>query len=615
MTPETDPQFESLLILGGGGLVGIQVAKRAAADLHPKRIVIAGLFRKEVTDAIDTLAEDHPNVEFSGYYGNVFLRGRPVPAAEDVALPSPLEQKADPIVRRHIFEDTYEDFETAYRESLLVRLIHEAKPTAIVDCINTATGISYQDVFLASDIVSRGLGELRDAAGRGAEQGRDGEQICLPRSQFDSFGVDLEKLLVSISVPELILHVRLLYRAMMEAKSKIYLKVGTTGTGGMGLNIPYTHGEDRPSPTLMTKTAIAFAQTGLLFLMARTAGAPIVKEVKPAAMIGYRDIDFSTVRGLQWRKKDGALVMSRVPYVLYEAQEESLGDVLDTMPRPDDFTPLRNADGTEKTLQLPAVNTGENGTFTRGEFEAITYTGQMEFITPEEIAEDIILELHGSNTGHDVISAVDSAVMNPTYKAGMIRGVAIEELLKLENETKTPSIALGQLGPPQLAKYLYEAHLFAVEYGTLGQLLGLDGGAPAGAEDISTRFFQRLANDPLRETITSIGIPILHPDGSTIWRGPTVKIPPYNPKNHRITLDRKSMDLYATKGWVDLRPSHMAWWLEMFREMHGTTHARGSKWSSERLTRRAYLKDEIQIGEVVAWIFNNKLDPAGHRIK
>lgn len=620
MTKVTDPQFESLLILGGGGLVGIQVAKRAAADLRPQRIVIAGLFRKEVTDAIEVLAEDHPHVEFSGYYGNVFLRGRPIPASEDVALPSPLEQKADPGVRRQIFVDTYDDFDVAYQESLLVRLIQEVQPTGIVDCINTATGISYQDVFLASDIVSRGLGELREAAGRDTA-GREAEspgrsnEIQLPRDQFESFGADVEKLLVSISVPELILHVRLLYRAMMEVGSNIYLKVGTTGTGGMGLNIPYTHGEDRPSPTLMTKTAIAFAQTGLLFLMARTSGGPIVKEVKPAAMIGYRDIDFSTVRGLQWRTKSGQLVQTREPYVLYESQTEELAEILDTTPRPDAFTPLRDADGSTKTLQLPAVNTGENGTFTRGEFEAITYTGQMEFITPEEIAEDIILELRGSNTGHDVISAVDSAVMNPTYKAGMIRHVAIEELVKLESETQTPSIALGQLGPPQLAKYLYEAHLFAVEYQTLGSLLGLDGRKPDSEEEIAARFFRRLESDPLRETITSIGIPILHPDGRRIWRGPTVKIPPYNPKNFRIQLDPAAIDVYARKGWVDLRASHISWWLGMFREMHATTHARGSKWSSERLTRRAYLKDEIQIGEVVAWIFNNKLDPAGHRIK
>ena len=71
---------------------------------------------------------------------------------------------------------------------------------------------------------------------------------------------------------------------------------GTTGTGGMGLNVPYTHSEESPSKILMEKTAVAFAHTGLLYLMARTLGGPAVKEFKPAAMIGYADIGFRKVK-------------------------------------------------------------------------------------------------------------------------------------------------------------------------------------------------------------------------------------------------------------------------------------------------------------------------------
>ena len=43
--------------------------------------------------------------------------------------------------------------------------------------------------------------------------------------------------------------------------------MGTTGTGGMGLNIPYTHSEERPSRVLLSKSAMAGAQSMLLFLM------------------------------------------------------------------------------------------------------------------------------------------------------------------------------------------------------------------------------------------------------------------------------------------------------------------------------------------------------------
>ena len=64
----------------------------------------------------------------------------------------------------------------------------------------------------------------------------------------------------------------------------------------MGFNIPYTHSEDKPSKKLLAKNEAAFGHTGLLFLLARTPDAPIVKEVKPAAMIGYRGVRVQKVR-------------------------------------------------------------------------------------------------------------------------------------------------------------------------------------------------------------------------------------------------------------------------------------------------------------------------------
>ena len=82
-----------------------------------------------------------------------------------------------------------------------------------------------------------------------------------------------------------------------------------------------------------------------------------------------------------------------------------------------------------------------------------------------------------------------------------------------------------------------------------------------------------------------------------------------------VPLGAENIDRYAKKGWVDLRPSHAAWWLEQFRKMRQSVYRRGAKWSSERLDTRSYLSDEIRIGEVVAWIFNNRIDPPGHRIK
>ena len=43
------------LIFGGGGLVGLQVARRIANDLAPERIVVASLYAREVKEAISAL--------------------------------------------------------------------------------------------------------------------------------------------------------------------------------------------------------------------------------------------------------------------------------------------------------------------------------------------------------------------------------------------------------------------------------------------------------------------------------------------------------------------------------------------------------------------------------
>jgi hypothetical protein len=261
------------------------------------------------------------------------------------------------------------------------------------------------------------------------------------------------------------------------------------------------------------------------------------------------------------------------------------------------------------------VNTGENGLFTKGEFETITHDDQMEMITPEEIAEVAVLEIAGSNTGRDLLSAVDSTILGPSYKGGMVRRVALDELDRLEKEQGVPSIALGQLGPPQLSKYLYEAHLFVRTYGRISAVLAGKGG-PRKPGELSERLLSYVSRRvALRDTVTSIGIPILHPDGRTIYRGPYISIPGYVKGEEEVPITAKAVDAWARKGWIDLRPVHMRWWLKTFRAMQQSARRRSLRLSSELIDRRVYLDDAIRIGPVVAWIFNNRLDPPGHRIK
>ena len=579
---------QKALVLGGSGLVGYQVARKIAGQTDIREILMVARYSGETQDAVTSLLKEFPEKTVTGVFGDIFLPGKPSPSDQPDTSPPP---EPDAAFRRRLFQDTYQDFETAYRDSMLVQLLLSEKPDLVIDCVNTATGISYQDVFTTCQAVRADL----DA--------EDGD--------LQSLYEDVEKLMISLSIPQLILRTRLMNRALTEARVRLYLKVGTTGTGGMGLNIPYTHGEERPSPQLLNKTAIAFAQTGMLFLMARTPGSPIIKEIKPAALIGYRGVDFRAALGRQFKKKsDGKTASFELqerdePYTLYRPRRIQLQDRLDLTPDPEGFETLVGPHGSSE-LRVALVDTGENGLFTRGEFEAITALDQMEYITPEEIANIVLLEARGVGTGRDVVSAIDSSVLGSTYKAGLLRPKALEMLTRLEEKHEVPSIALGRLGPPGLAKHLFEAYLFRRTYGTLGRVLAL-GQERDAAEKISQEFLKLVETEPLIASLsTSIGIPILCPDGETLLRGPVISAPTYRKFRHQVPISPESLEEYA-QTWVDLRPQRMAWWLEIWKHMGESGRAADSSgWATARVTRSTYLSEDIEIGNVVAWIFSTQ---------
>ena len=576
------------MVLGGSGLVGYQVARRLALDTPLESMTVVARYRAEVDSAVADLAAEFPHLHLKGFHGDIFLPGEPVPAGRD-APESP--RSSDAAFRRRLFNDVYTDFESAYKDAMVVRLLLAERPDVIVDCVNTATGISYQDVFTTCLAVRADL----DNAPGSSEALRE----------------DVERLMVSLSIPQLILRIRLLYRSLSEAGVRLYLKVGTTGTGGMGLNIPYTHGEERPSPQLLNKTAVAFAHTGMLFLMARTPGSPIIKEVKPAALIGYRGVDHRAAMGRQFHKvvREGEPVFelgdANEPYRLYRPRAERLGAELDLTPDSSGYETMAGKDGTSE-LRVPLVDTGENGLFTLGEFEAITALDQMEFITPEEIADIVVLEVKGVGTGRDVVSAIDSSVLGSTYKAGLLRPAALTELARLEEEHGIPSIALGRLGPPGLAKHLFEAHLFRKVFRTLDRVLARSVEKDA-AQAVSREFWSLLEREPLVASLsTSIGIPILGPDGTTLLRGPMISAPPYRTFRKKVPVSAETLERYV-ETWVDLRPDRIKWWFEAFRQMRESRkHREREGLATARVSHATYLADEIEIGNVVAWIFSTR---------
>ena len=556
--------YHDFVILGGAGLVGLQVCRHIVMRLEPRRIVVASLTLSEAEEACANLEKEFgDHVAFVPDSGNLFV-------PTDLSNKSRGDLLNDDRSRKKLLTALYDSFEKAYEDNHLVRLIRRHRPEVIVDCVNTATGISYQDVF-------DGAAKVRE---------------WISKDGFAAEGVlDLEALLLSQTGPQLIRHVRFVHRATTEYQTRLYLKVGTTGTGGMGFNIPYTHSEDKPSRKLLAKNEAAFGHTGLLFLLARTPNAPIVKEVKPAAMIGYRGVRVQTVRDKHGND------------VLFAPKTQEISSGLLNLRESDDSYQKN------RSFTVPVVDTGENGVFTRGEFAAITALGQMEYITPEEIAKTIVMEIRGSNTGHDVISALDASVLNPSYKAGLLRSAALTDLSMAEKDCDIPSVALGRLGPPELSKLLFEAYLFKFAYKSLGAVVFENENAP----EISQSLVSILEASGVAGVAPSIGIPILMPDGNTILRGPRINVPEL--VGHRASVplgNAENLEKWVRKGWIDLRTKNIEVWIARFEKML-KARAVLRDMGSASASIRTFMGDHFEIGEVVAWIFNNEL--GGYRVK
>ena len=552
-----DIQGKVVLILGGYGLVGTAVCRKLIPH-RPSRIVVASLREEQALAAVAQLKAEFPDsaTELLPAWGDLLLRAEW--QGDQVDLHPRVAVLAEASSRRQLVADTLEELsDEILTSSLLYQLIMGRRPglgdeTAdiVIDCVNTATAVAYQNIYQTA----RRLENLIDHH----------EQVDWPE--------EVERLLASLYVPQLVRHTQILYEALLRAHAQAYIKVGTSGTGGMGLNIPYTHGEEKPSRVLLSKSAVAGAQTMLIFLLARTPGGPqIVKEIKPTAAIAWKEIGYGPIHG------GGREVQL---YDCPPAQAYSLEDEA-----------TRSATGdfgveVEGVLESTYIDTGENGLFALGEFTAITFLGQMEFVTPEEIAHNVVTELQGGNSGYDVIAGLDATVMGPSYRAGYLRQAALNRMRRLEQEHGTDSVAFEQLGPPRLSKLLFEAYLLKRVADDMAQVMDRP------VEDLAGAMERLISKDALlRQQILSIGIPILLPDGKHLLRGPVCK----------------SAD--AENGWVDLTPANLALWQDRLRALRAeiVTVLAGDTSSSPDRAYTATLEwaqdERFDVGEVVGWVF------------
>ncbi|HEX6746443.1 MAG TPA: hypothetical protein VF092_03945 [Longimicrobium sp.] len=559
-----------IVILGGSGLVGMAIA-RELLPMRPALLVISALTRREADNGVEELRRHAPDgVEIVGEWGNLF-----VPAAlKDERRDTLLDDSA---ARAAMLDELYGPLdESALQRSALGDLVLRHRPDAVIDCINTATGFAYQNVFKSASAI-------REAARGGP--------------------VDLEmveKHLATITLPHLIHHVWVALHSMQAVGTRVYLKIGTAGTGGMGLNIPFTHSEDRPSRQLLSKSAVAGAHTLLLYLMARTPGAPAVKEIKPTAAISWKGIRSGDVvwRGAPITRVDAVAPVPLAEAFVPHAEPGKNGERRRAKKEFGRDTLWRDSG---QVLQGVYLDSGENGLFSPDEFEAITSLGLMEFITPEEIARDAVREIVGHPTGRDVVAALDASTSGPTYRAGVLRQSALAYMEELEASAEHRSVGFEMLGPPRLTKLLFEGEILRrMCGGRLECAAQLD---PAKAACDAGALVQ--ADADLRTRVLSANLAILLPDGERLLRGRKVEIEP---------APGEGVDETAWKGWVDLRAANWEAWrdraVSVLARIGGEPGPEGgSQWDMEPWHRER----TIRPGALAAWIF--RYEDEGERIK
>ena len=548
----------TVMLLGGSGLVGHAVARRLlAAEPPPRQLVLVALFEDEVRAAAVALEPNQGRTTITVEWGNVF---RPSATAR-------LEWAtviATPEHRALVLSDMLGDLTEAVLErNLLFQLLLQYKPDAVVDSINTATAFAYQDIFeSARDLLDR------------AKQGVVNQAT-------------VEQHLLRLTMPQLIRHAQIITEGLRRAGTQAYIKIGTSGTGGMGFNIPYTHSEEKPSRTLLTKSAVAGAHSLLLFLLGRTPEAPATIEIKPTATIAWREVAYGPVRR---KGKHIPLVDCPAPVPVADAfrSEDGGSAAWRDLGRP---------------LEGVYIDVGENGLFARDEFETVTALGQMEFITPEEVADYVAMELEGRPTGKDIVAALDAATAGPTYRAAILRHHAIARLKELEARHGSHGVAYEMLGPPRLTKLLYEAYLCGRLRPSVRAL------AASKPQALAAEAHALVEKDAtLRQHIVSVGLPIVAPDGKRVYRGSFVVVPPPASDGDPLTA--------APRGWVDLRPEQFGVWVKRAAAMVRQSDERAARQEgsgSDVDWTAIGADDPIEPSRFATWVFT--VEDRGARIK
>jgi len=588
-------RWESLrvLCLGGAGQTGQEICRRLA-ELRAETIIVHDLTLERAEAAIDTIRAgvcgDSPSA-YVASAGDLFMPGA-LNGWEFVSCDGPVSRisreagaRPDPAERADLLGCLAESrlgmfTPSVVKDSLIWSLLDAYRPHVVIDSINTATVLGYaadiiqsgRDVTALSrrilDTLAGGTHEEIPVAELGqridALAGDDAHQVR--RDLVAMFKTSLG-MTAQLDTACMIRYVQCLHAAFAgDEQTAIpefarYVKVHTTGLGGMGFNIRYTHGdtgEPGLSTKLLGKVCAAGSLTQLLLSLAHTPGCD-VRVVVPAAVVG-------------WTMPDDAFIRDRAGAVLPVVDSETLVpcDGSSSLQDALDNSDARVVDVGEE-LEVPHLASGENWPYAVEDITAVTALGQMGSITKEEVAA-ATLDCVAGDSRYDILAAIDAALLLPTETAAVERDRLLGQCgRKHPSGYRFPSVSIGHLGPTT-AKLLYEIEIIRASFETVERVVA------ETPSRMALRGCAYILEDRegaiLRRQMLSLGIPLFlakGPDRCGVLLGKRIAHP--DPRDAEalarpIDMDDEQVRGWINRGWVDLTGPRMSWWHDRFREVN-----------------------------------------------
>jgi len=201
-----------------------------------------------------------------------------------------------------------------------------------------------------------------------------------------------------------------LYQILEKVDGKIdYIQIGTTGSGGLGFNIPFTHGDRTDELPIINKAAFAGISTAMLTLLSRSFDHRIrVSEIKPGLAIFRKEIVHKKIDG----------------------------------------------------FNLVIIDGGESGFYTYNELALLTC--YMGFTYADTIVDKVKKILGGDKNFHshciyDTVGSLNGAIIQQNH---IDRFQLTRVLARMKKHSGTDYIiATGKLGPPTITRDLILAWL------------------------------------------------------------------------------------------------------------------------------------------------------------